>query len=158
MTKWARCNKVYDLFSEIWKFKEYKFENQVASTGNRLHYVLTAFDQLVIETTDYDSISLITILQYCIHWIWWHRLIFGLWVAMSLLSMKPTTKYVETMHSMSPCPLADSSSNLFSSEWVFAYFSCIWNWSLKSNFPNFTTETMHYTLLKYVEFTLKNCS
>jgi len=44
----------YSLLSEILKFKNYQFESQVAITGNRLKFVLAAFDRVINKTVAYD--------------------------------------------------------------------------------------------------------
>jgi len=74
-------SKIYSLISETWKFKNYQFESQIASTGNRLPFVLTAVDQSTNETTACDKILLISVLycsiylafkiliKFCSHWI-----------------------------------------------------------------------------------------
>jgi len=45
-----KFHKMHSLVSEICKFKDYQFENQLASTGNQLPYLLAAFDRVINGT------------------------------------------------------------------------------------------------------------
>jgi len=56
-------NQIYSLFSQMWKFKNYQFKSQVASTGNWFPFVLAVVDRVINETNADDRISLITVLQ-----------------------------------------------------------------------------------------------
>jgi len=57
-------SKICCLISEIWTFKNYQLESQVATTGNRLPFcTIAAVDWLINDTTASDNIPLISVLR-----------------------------------------------------------------------------------------------
>jgi len=61
--KCTSFNRMYNLLSEIWKFKDYEFLSQVASAEDRLPSVLAAVDCVINGTIASNETLLITILR-----------------------------------------------------------------------------------------------
>ena len=49
-------NKIRRLAFDLRKFKNSRFETQIASTGSRLTFVLAAVDGVIHQAIDYDKI------------------------------------------------------------------------------------------------------